>query len=113
MISPMPPTQLNQDADVEELLSSRRLLLFKHSPTCPVSAHAFFEYRKFCGEHPDVPTLWLDVIEQRPTSLSIAEATGITHESPQALWIQDGVVSWHASHGAITASSLEEATQGA
>jgi bacillithiol system protein YtxJ len=34
----------------------------------------------------------------------------VTHESPQALWIQDGAVIWHASHGAITQASLKEAT---
>ena len=102
--------QLPEDANLQGLLASDRLLLFKHSPSCPISARAFFEYRGFCEAHPEVNTLWLHVIDQRPASLHIAEATGITHESPQALWIQDGEVSWHASHGAITQSSLKEAT---
>ena len=105
----MPITRLSGEADLSALLSSARLLLFKHSPTCPVSAQAFFEYRSFCDEHPDVATLWLDVIEQRPASNAIADATGVTHESPQALWIEDGVVAWHASHGAITRMALAEA----
>ena len=103
-------TQLPVDADLEALLSGEALLLFKHSPSCPISARAFFEYRGFCEAHPEVNTLWLHVIEQRPASLSVSEATGITHESPQALWIRDGAVTWHASHGAITQSSLKEAT---
>ena len=103
-------TQLPVDADLEALLSGEALLLFKHSPSCPISARAFFEYRGFCEAHPEVNTLWLHVIDQRPASLSVSEATGITHESPQALLIQDGAVIWHASHGAITQSSLEEAT---
>ena len=106
----MVPTKLHSDADMTEVLSSDRLLLFKHSPTCPVSAQAFFEYRNFCDENPDVATMWLDVIEQRPASNAIADATGVTHESPQALWIEDGVVAWHDSHGAITRASLAEAT---
>ena len=106
----MSPNQLPQDADIEALLGSERLLLFKHSPTCPVSAQAFYEYRGFCETHPEVPTVWLHVIEQRPSSLAVAEGTGITHESPQALWIQDGAVTWHGSHGAITKASLIEAT---
>ena len=105
-------TQLPADTDLSEMLASERLLLFKHSPTCPVSAQAFFEYRAFCEEHPSVPTLWLDVIEQRPLSLSVAEMTGITHQSPQALWLESGAVTWNASHSAITRLSLAEATGG-
>ena len=110
MIPHMPPTQLSQDMELDALLASDQLLLFKHSPTCPISAQAFFEYRRFCEAHADVPTLWLHVIEQRPASLSVAEATGVTHESPQALWIKEGEVAWHASHGAITLASLAAAT---
>jgi bacillithiol system protein YtxJ len=106
----MPLTQLPTDADIAELLTSERLLLFKHSPTCPVSAHAFYEYRAFVEENPALKTLWLDVIAQRPASLAIAESTGITHQSPQALWISDGAVAWHASHGSITRAALAEAT---
>ena len=106
----MSPPRLPADADIPALLSSDRLLLFKHSPTCPVSARAFFEYRAFVEEHPEVETLWVEVIEQRSASLTIAESTGVTHESPQALWIQDGTVAWHASHGAITRAFLAEAT---
>ena len=107
----MTAARLPGDADLSELLASVQLLLFKHSPTCPVSAQAFYEYRAFHEEHPDVPTLWLDVGEERPVSQAIAESTGVTHESPQALWIEDGAVTWHASHGAITRASLAEATE--
>jgi bacillithiol system protein YtxJ len=106
----MSPQQLPEDASLQSLLASAHLLLFKHSPSCPISARAFFEYRGFCDAHPQVNTLWLHVIDQRSASLHIAEATGVTHESPQALWIQDGEVRWHASHGAITQGSLEAAT---
>ena len=102
----MPPSQLNSTADIAEVINSESLLLFKHSPTCPVSAQAFFEYRNFCEGSPEVEPLWLDVIEQRPASMAIAESTGVAHESPQALWIQNGEVAWHASHRAITQSTL-------
>jgi len=107
----MPLTQLPTDADIAELLTSERLLLFKHSPTCPVSARAFFEYRAFLEKNPDIDSVWLDVIEQRPASLAIAEATGITHQSPQAFWITNGTITWHASHGAITRAALATATR--
>jgi bacillithiol system protein YtxJ len=107
----MSPTQFSPETDLDELLASHCLLLFKHSPTCPVSARAFFEYRAFLEKNPDIDSVWLDVIEQRPASLAIAEATGITHQSPQAFWITNGTITWHASHGAITRAALATATR--
>ena len=45
----------------------------------------------------------------RPLSLEAAETTGVPHESPQALLVRDGTVTWHASHGGITTESLASA----
>ena len=42
---------------------------------------------------------------------AIAEATGITHQSPQAFWITNGTITWHTSHGAITRAALATATR--
>ena len=102
-------SQLDSGTDIAEMLNAASLLLFKHSPTCPVSARAFFEYRTFCDEHAELETFWLDVIEQRAASRIIGELTGVTHESPQALWVLNGKVAWHASHGEITNATLREA----
>ena len=59
--------------------------------------------------HPNVPTAWIDVIGERPWSRHVAEATGVTHQSPQALLVRDGSVVWHASHGGITRKTLAAA----
>ena len=103
------PPQLTADGDVEGALAAPRFLLFKRSLVCPVSDAAFSEYEAFAAAHPDVPTAWIDVIGSRPLARRIAEATGVRHESPQALWLRDGRVAWHASHGAITRNSLADA----
>ena len=62
------------------------------------------------ASNPDVPTGWIDVVKQRESSRWVAEHLGVTHESPQAIWIRDGDVAWHASHGGITAKELDRVT---
>ena len=86
-----------------------RILLFKHSPVCPISAAARAEYEVFRLDHPDVPTLFVDVIAARATARGIAGLCGIRHESPQAILFENGRPVWHASHDAITAGSLTAA----
>ena len=103
------PTEITDAGTLERALGAERFLLFKHSPVCPISARAFREYERFVAEEPDVPTGFVNVIAGRPLSLRAAEATGVAHESPQALLIRDGAAVWSASHGAITLDSLLDA----
>ena len=88
------------------------VMLFKHSPVCPISAAAQREWREFVQAHPEVPTLFVDVIADRPVSRGLAQECGVQHESPQAILFRDGKPAWHASHGSITAESLAEASTG-
>lgn len=103
------PHQITDDPALDAALAAPRFLLFKHSLVCPTSAAAFAEYRAFTAAHADVPTGWLDVIGSRPLARRVAERTGVAHESPQALWIVDGAVVWHASHDDITRGALGNA----
>ncbi len=103
----------NQILDRNQLdlaLGAERYLLFKHSSRCPISFHAQREYEAFVEAHPNVPTGWIDVVKQRDWSRWAAEVLGVTHESPQAIWIRDGHAAWHASHGGITAKELDRVT---
>ncbi|MBL8724774.1 MAG: bacillithiol system redox-active protein YtxJ [Planctomycetes bacterium] len=92
--------------DYETLLRQPRVLLFKHSPACPISAAALDEYRQFCAELPDVPTGFVDVIADRPVARGLAERCGVRHQSPQAILFEAGLPVWHASHDAITCEAL-------
>ena len=90
---------------------ARPYVVFKHSTTCPVSAAAEREFRMWAeGVGPDGPDLWaVTVPEQATLSRRIAADTGIAHRSPQVLYVRDGRVVWHASHGQITQASLRGA----
>jgi bacillithiol system protein YtxJ len=101
--------QLTDQVELDTALAGGPFLLFKHSRTCPISARALGEYRAFLESRPETPTGWIDVIDQRPLSRSVAASTGIRHESPQAILFVGAAARWHASHGEITSDSLAAA----
>ena len=91
----------------------RPVLVFKHSTQCPISAgahEALLHYVEDTGRAGQAPCEFaiVHVIEDRPVSNAIAEATGIKHESPQAILLRDGEPLWHASHWTITYDFLSE-----
>jgi len=88
------------------------VMLFKHSPICPVSARALHEWRAFTATHAEVPTLFVDVIADRPVARGLAEECGVAHASPQAILFRNGRPVWDASHDDITADSLARALSG-
>lgn len=100
---------LRDMAAFEAALQAPRVLLFKHSPVCPISGVARSEWASFRVAHPDVPMLFVDVISSRAVARGIADACGVRHESPQAILFEQGKPVWHASHEAITLGALEAA----
>lgn len=82
-------------------------VIFKHSTRCPVSSDAYDEVAAFGLAHPDVTVYLLDVIASRALSQYLAGATGIVHQSPQAIVVGHGTVRWHGSHYAISTLALE------
>jgi len=81
------------------------VVVFKKSPTCPVSHRAEWEYKSWLKTlPPDSPirTALIDVIAERPLARGLTAALDVQHESPQALWFEGGVLKWHGSHGALT-----------
>ena len=101
--------ELKLVADLDEAFvrsSATPVLIFKHSSTCPVSAGAFAEFRAVV-DRLDCDHGLIVVQSARLVSSEVESRTGVRHESPQALVLRDGRVVWHASHGEITAGTLE------
>lgn len=90
-----------------------RILLFKHSPICPVSTAAHAEWERFRAGKPELDTLFVDVIHDKPTARGLASECGVPHASPQVILFQDGQPVWDASHGEITAGALDGAWESA
>jgi bacillithiol system protein YtxJ len=93
--------------DLDALLQSDLVVLFKHSTACPVSWAAHAQVNRFRLSHPDIPVHLVDVIRERPTSKQIAELTDVWHESPQIIVVRRGKAVASASHGEITQDRLK------
>ncbi len=85
------------------------VFLFKHSTRCPVSARAWKEFQAFIEttSHTEIDYVMVKVIQSREVSNEIERCLGIKHESPQAIFVQNQVTTWHASHNKITQKQLE------
>lgn len=95
------------------LTRHERVMLFKHSPICPVSHGAHEEWDAFAADRPDAALLFVDVIGDRPVARALAKESGVAHASPQAILFVGGRARWSASHGAITRAALVAAWDGA
>ena len=96
----------------DAIASHPRLLLFKHSPICPVSLAAREQWSRFLKEHPDAVTAEVDVIGARAAARGLADECGVRHESPQAILFVDGKATWNTSHHSITVDNLLGAWSG-
>lgn len=83
--------------------------VYKHSPTCGMSARAKTQVDRFREAHPTAPLEELDVFLDRARCDAIEDATGVRHESPQILLFRGNDVVWHASHGRVTCEAMASA----
>ena len=102
--------RLDED-EAAELLAKERAILYKHSPTCWISAMAQIAVQQFAIEHPDTPVYEVDVLRNRPLSRTLAETLAVPHESPQVIVLRHGEPVWTASHLDITTDELAAVTR--
>lgn len=97
-----------EEVDAALAPGSGRVLVLKHSLTCPISSAALREFQRFLAAGPpgDFRARLIEIQRARPASARLAEKTGVRHESPQAILLEDGVVRWHDSHWEVTADAL-------
>jgi bacillithiol system protein YtxJ len=106
-------TSLNEVDEILDESCQRKILIFKHSTTCPISGHAWHEAQNFIRESSDkCLVVMIKVIESRPVSNLVAEKLGVVHQSPQAILIYNQQVLWKASHYDITQDNIEKALKG-
>lgn len=95
--------------ELDELFQKSKehpVFLFKHSLTCPISAGV---YQEISGVDGDVHLIVMQ--SARDVSNSVAEKTGIRHESPQAIVLKDEKPVYHASHYDVTAEDVEKSLE--
>lgn len=104
--------QLRSTQELDDAVSGDFAFVYKHSFECPISAAAKQQVERFLERHPDAPLFMVDVNASADLSEYLVEKSGIEHGSPQMIVFQSGEAGWSASHGAITADSLEEQLRG-
>jgi len=104
--------ELTTDLDWKAARAASRqspAIVFKHSTRCEISAGAYrrmADWLEARGE--EAPKVFfVDVIESRPISQRIEQETGVKHESPQVIVLDDGEPVFDTSHEAITIEALD------
>ena len=90
------------------LMNGEMVILFKHSPTCPVSWMAHREVMQLKADHPEAPLYLISVRRKRDVAKFIESETGIQHESPQIIVFRNGKPVADASHDEVTAVFIAE-----
>lgn len=95
--------------------NSGLVLIYKHSFSCGASIFAKSRLEDSIDEiNKYADCIFIDVKLNRELSNKIAEKTGVRHESPQLLLLNNGEVIWHGSHGSVQLDpiiiSIEEIT---
>jgi bacillithiol system protein YtxJ len=98
--------ELDSIEDCASVMKGELVVLFKHSPTCPVSWMAHREVMQYRSDQPEIPIYLVSVRRRREVSRHIAEQTGIHHESPQIIVLRRGEVIATASHDEVTADTI-------
>ncbi len=90
----------------------KEIIIFKYSPTCPVSYSIESMFDRWCGgipEEANVTCAKINVVSARPVSQYIAKEFDIRHESPQLIWLSaEDEIKWQGSHYGITEKVLSE-----
>ncbi len=73
------------------------ILIFKHSTTCPISSIAKLRLESDWNLN-DLPAYYIDVKSERASSLHVAEALQVHHESPQMIIVANGDAIYDISH---------------
>jgi len=107
----MPILPISADSPATLAAAPGRTIVYKHSPTCSLCSWSIEEIADF-AERAGVTVHQVDVLRQRQLSQAIEAHFGVRHESPQVLIIDDGRVTWHASHRALTVDRLQAALEG-
>lgn len=110
---PTPFRTLSTAAELElalERSSQVPIVIFKHSPTCGISAQALESISEWLSAASPAAEFFLVPVQaSRALSTTLAQKFSIRHESPQALVIDGGQVVWHGSHFRATAGSIAAA----
>jgi len=96
-------------SEILELSKKEKVMILKFSPKCAINyvVRNLLEREWVEGEM-RMKTYMVDVIANKDISEKLEKEFGVTHESPQALILQNGKPVFNASHGKVIFSELRK-----
>lgn len=99
---------LEDFVQIEEYFNSQvPFIVFKHSTRCSISSMVMRRFEKKYDIH-GVPLLYLDLLSYPSISDKLAQMFGVVHQSPQVLFIKNGICLYHASHNGINLQDIKD-----
>jgi len=102
----IPMVDLGQLNEIILLSSEKPVVIFKHSTRCSVSRMALKQFEDEFDLEDQVTPYFLDLLEHRDISNTIAEKFKVVHQSPQLLLIKNGMSVYDVSHSSIEVAEL-------
>lgn len=108
-----PWNSLSSETEIETLVKEsfhQPIVIFKHSTRCGISRMVLKQFE----QEFDLPTVkfyFLDLLNYRTLSQTIASRFQVVHESPQIIVLENGNVTQDASHHDILNISLEKQSE--
>ncbi len=100
--------ELEQLELIHQKSFTRPQVIFKHSIHCGTSAMAKYQLEESWDLHQTIDFYYLDLINHRQISNAISTKYQTTHQSPQLLVINQGVVTNHVSHHRVSMDWLKQ-----
>lgn len=95
----IPLTETAQLNEIVELSNEKLVVIFKHSTRCGISSGVLSRFEKATDSTLEtVAFYYLDLIQYRNLSNQISQEFNVYHQSPQAIYLKNGVVVKHESH---------------
>lgn len=87
----------------------RPQIYFKHSTRCIISKMVLKNFEEHFSALPEnADALFLDLLQYRELSNSLAEQLHVKHESPQVIVVRNGKAIYHASHDSINTPDVAQ-----
>ena len=101
-------TEEQQIAEAIENSISRPVLFFKHSTRCSISSMALNRFESEWNNENNCTIYFLDLIQYRSLSNALADVLKVEHQSPQAILVNNKLVTYHASHSSIDVTAIKD-----
>lgn len=99
----------SQFDEIEQVSAQSGAIIFKHSTRCVISSMAWDRLQRDWDEQlSELPVYYLDLLRYRNVSDAVAQHFGVAHESPQLIYIKDGLVNYQTSHNGINVKDIKE-----